>query len=72
MRPAEYFSIIQLSNSRRSERGIIPRKGFWRVLEKRDRSLAGATARACGLTLLEIRYPQWENPQIELDTGKSV
>lgn len=53
-------------------KGDYPPERVLEVLEKRDRSLAGATARACGLTLLEIRYPQWENPQIELDTGKSV
>ena len=29
------------------------------ILEAKDRSQAGPTARACGLTLLEIRYPEW-------------
>lgn len=29
-------------------------------LDARDRSQAGPTARACGLTLVEIRYPEWE------------
>lgn len=41
-------------------------KGVWapeeigRILEAGDREQAGPTARACGLTLLEIRYPEWE------------
>ena len=30
-----------------------------RIIEARDRSAAGDTAPACGLTLLEIRYPAW-------------
>ena len=30
------------------------------IIEARDRSKAGPTARACGLTLLGIRYPEWE------------
>ena len=67
-------SIFSLFNCQTPEigKGDYPPERVLEVLEKRDRSLAGATARACGLTLLEIRYPQWENPQIELDTGKSV
>ena len=41
-------------------------KGNWepervkQILESGDRNQAGPTARACGLTLLEIRYPEWE------------
>lgn len=31
-----------------------------RILETKDREDAGPTARALGLTLLEIRYPEWE------------
>ncbi len=31
------------------------------ILETKDREQAGPTARAQGLTLLEIRYPDWEN-----------
>lgn len=30
------------------------------ILQARDREAAGPTARPCGLTLLGIRYPQWE------------
>lgn len=30
------------------------------ILETKDREQAGPTARALGLTLLEIRYPEWE------------
>lgn len=53
-------------------KGDYPPERILQILDKRDRSLAGATARACGLTLLEIRYPEWENLQIEVDTKKSV
>lgn len=42
-------------------KGDYPPERVLEILEKKDRSLAGATARACGLTLLEIRYPEWEN-----------
>lgn len=31
-----------------------------KILETKDREQAGPTARALGLTLLEIRYPEWE------------
>ncbi len=31
-----------------------------RILETGNRELAGPTARALGLTLIEIRYPEWE------------
>ncbi len=43
-------------------------KGTWppeymeTLLKARDRSKAGPTARPEGLTLLEIQYPEWENP----------
>ena len=30
------------------------------IIEAKDRCKAGPTARACGLTLLQIRYPAWE------------
>ena len=30
------------------------------ILESRDRSAAGPTAPARGLTLMEIKYPEWE------------
>jgi len=42
-------------------KGDYPPERVLEILEKKDRSLAGATARACGLTLLEIRYPEWGN-----------
>ena len=42
-------------------KGDYPPERVLEILEKKDRSLAGATARACGLTLLEIRYPEWKN-----------
>jgi tRNA pseudouridine38-40 synthase len=41
------------------------------ILEARDRSQAGPTARACGLTLLEIRYPEWEE-QFRADPSVSL
>lgn len=34
-----------------------------RILETKDREDAGPTARALGLTLLEIRYPEWEEQE---------
>ena len=53
-------------------KGDYPPERILEILEKKDRSLAGATARACGLTLLEIRYPEWENLQKMVDTHVSV
>ena len=53
-------------------KGDYPPERILEILEKKDRSLAGATARACGLTLLEIRYPEWENLQKMVDTHGSV
>ena len=41
-------------------KGDYPPERVLEILQKKDRKLAGATARACGLTLLEIRYPEWE------------
>lgn len=41
-------------------RGDIPADDMPAILEARDRSAAGATAPAHGLTLMEIRYPEWE------------
>lgn len=34
-----------------------------KILETKDREDAGPTARALGLTLLEIRYPEWEEQE---------
>ena len=41
-------------------RGKIDPGEMTQILERRDRSAAGPTAPAHGLTLLEIRYPEWE------------
>ena len=41
-------------------KGSWPAERMQQILEARDRSQAGPTARACGLTLLEIQYPEWE------------
>lgn len=40
--------------------GAIPPEQIKEILEGKDRSLAGETARPEGLTLVEIRYPDWE------------
>jgi tRNA pseudouridine38-40 synthase len=37
-------------------RGEMDEKHIERTIEQGDRSLAGATAPACGLTLLSVRY----------------
>jgi tRNA pseudouridine38-40 synthase len=42
-------------------KGALQPEDIPRILEARDRKMAGPTARAKGLTLLEIRYPQEEN-----------
>lgn len=44
-------------------RGRTAGKEIIRILEGRDRCLAGPTAPACGLTLKEIVYPEWENKE---------
>ena len=36
----------------------------WRILDAKDRNEAGPTAPAHGLTLLSIRYPEWEDGKI--------
>ena len=41
-------------------RGFWPAERMQQILEVRDRRQAGPTAKACGLTLLKIRYPEWE------------
>ena len=41
-------------------KGSWPAERMRQILEARDRSQAGPTARACGLTLLEIQSPEWE------------
>ena len=33
------------------------------IINAKDRASAGATAPACGLTLLSIRYPEWEEDE---------
>lgn len=46
-------------------RGHLKEEDMLRILEARDRNEAGPTAPAHGLTLLSIRYPEWENPEQE-------
>ena len=41
-------------------RGIWEPETITAMLQARDRSVTGPTARACGLTLREIRYPEWD------------
>ena len=41
-------------------RGHLKEEDMLRILEARDRNEAGPTAPAHGLTLLSIRYPEWE------------
>lgn len=41
-------------------RGVMRAEEMKTVLDGKDRELAGPTAKAEGLTLLEIRYPEWE------------
>ena len=41
-------------------RGHLQEEDMVRILEARDRNEAGPTAPAHGLTLLSIRYPEWE------------
>ena len=40
--------------------GFIEPQQIKKILEAKDRTLAGETARPEGLTLVEIRYPEWE------------
>ncbi len=41
-------------------KGVCPPEQIDVILETRDRETAGPTARPQGLTLVEIRYPEWE------------
>ena len=40
--------------------GACPPERVKEILEAKDRNLAGETARPEGLTLVQIRYPDWE------------
>jgi len=40
--------------------GYYPPEHVKEILEGKNRELAGETARPEGLTLVEIRYPEWE------------
>lgn len=51
--------------------GKIQPSDIERIIDGKDRKLAGPTAPAKGLTLVEIRYPQWENnPPILRNSAK--
>ena len=41
-------------------KGTWPPEQMQTILEAKDRSQAGPTARPEGLTLLKIEYPEWE------------
>lgn len=41
-------------------RGVLPPEVMKDIIEAKDRSKAGPTAPPQGLTLMEIRYPEWE------------
>lgn len=43
--------------------GYYPPEYVQEILEGKNRELAGETARPEGLTLVEIRYPEWENTE---------
>lgn len=45
--------------------GFYPPEQMKVILDGKDRELAGETARPEGLTLVEIRYPEWEEKQSE-------
>ncbi|MBO5520908.1 MAG: tRNA pseudouridine(38-40) synthase TruA [Eubacterium sp.] len=47
-------------------RGNLREEDMTRILEARDRNEAGPTAPAHGLTLLSIRYPEWEEQKEKL------
>lgn len=44
-------------------KGAYPPEHVAEILHARDREQAGPTARALGLTLVEIRYPDWEKEE---------
>lgn len=46
-------TLLEIGNERREP------EEMGTIIAARDRSAAGDTAPACGLTLLEIRYPEW-------------
>ena len=41
-------------------KGSYPPEHMLEILAAKDREMAGPTARALGLTLVRIRYPEWE------------
>lgn len=51
-------------------RGQIAPEEVQRILEARDRQAAGPTAPACGLTLVEITYPDGPETPAPLHTGE--
>lgn len=46
--------------------GFYPPEQVKEILERKNRELAGETARPEGLTLVEIRYPEWEKEKSSL------
>lgn len=46
--------------------GFYPPQQMKEILDGKDRELAGETARPEGLTLVEIRYPEWDGEQGDL------
>lgn len=42
-------------------KGTYPPEHILEIMDAKDRGQAGPTARALGLTLVKIKYPEWEN-----------
>ena len=51
-------------------KGAIPAEEIPAILEAKDRTKAGPTARAKGLTLLNIRYPDEEESETVKESAK--
>lgn len=52
-------------------KGTYPPDEIKQILAARDREKAGPTARALGLTLVQIRYPQWEDKAVDNSPKKT-
>lgn len=53
-------------------KGFLQPEDMQRIIEAKSRPQAGPTAPACGLTLAEIRYPEWEPDFLEKKDSSEV
>ena len=53
-------------------KGLYPAEHMQKVLEAKDRTLAGHTAEACGLTFMLVGYDEKDNINMEIDNNENL